>query len=61
MGHYIVCLRKRNNPRMDVRICEKKCPDKDACQEYIAYHKIVEQGEPVSPPAESQSANLRAA
>ena len=46
---------------MDVRICEKKCPDKDACQEYIAYHKIVEQEESVSPPAESQSATLRAA
>ncbi|MFZ7111955.1 MAG: hypothetical protein ACOWYE_09760 [Desulfatiglandales bacterium] len=61
MAHYIVCQRKKNNPRMDIRICEKKCPHKDACREYMAHHKIVEQEGSVSPPAESQSATLRAA
>ena len=25
MPYYIVCQKKRNNPRMDVRICQKKC------------------------------------
>lgn len=47
MSHYIVCQRKRNTPRMDVRICEKKCPIKEDCREYIAYHKIVTNDKPV--------------
>ena len=41
MSHYIVCHRKSNNPRMDVRICEKKCHSKEACTEYTAYHRII--------------------
>ena len=28
MSDYIVCQKKRNNPRMDVRICERRCPQK---------------------------------
>ena len=34
MTHHIVCKKKRNNPRMDVRICERKCDLKDECEEY---------------------------
>ncbi len=34
MSYYIVCHEKRNNPRMDVRICQKKCSLKDNCKEY---------------------------
>ena len=39
---YIVCQKKRNNPRMDIRICEKKCDMKDICEEYCAINKTEE-------------------
>lgn len=39
MPNYIVCHKKRNNPRMDVRICESKCPLKTECGEYKACSK----------------------
>jgi hypothetical protein len=38
MPYYIVCHKKRNNPRMDVRVCEKKCALKEECKE-LALHK----------------------
>ena len=43
MPNYIVCQKKRNNPRMDIRICEKKCDQKDNCDEYLSIHKITSQ------------------
>ncbi|MFC1839090.1 hypothetical protein ACFL1N_05910 [Thermodesulfobacteriota bacterium] len=36
MSEYIVCQKKRNNPRMDIRICRKKCELKDECTEFQA-------------------------
>ncbi len=39
MSFYIVCQKKRNNPRMDIRICQKKCELKDDCEEFIAFHR----------------------
>jgi hypothetical protein len=33
---YIVCQKKRNNPRMDIRICMAKCDLKDDCLEFQA-------------------------
>jgi len=36
MSDYIVCLKKRNNPRMNVRVCQHKCPDKEDCKAYIS-------------------------
>lgn len=39
MADYLFCLRKKNNPRIDVRICQKKCPFKDECSEFLAYQK----------------------
>ena len=36
MSDYIVCLKKRNNPRMNVRVCQHKCPDKEDCKAYLA-------------------------
>jgi hypothetical protein len=39
MADYIYCLRKKNNPRIDVRICEAKCPFKEECPEFIAYQE----------------------
>ena len=53
MAHYIVCHKKRNNPRMDIRICEKKCPEKDECSEFLACQKIMFQDGEVSPTTES--------
>ena len=61
MAHYIVCHRKRNNPRMDVRICENKCPEKDTCEEFQAYHKTMMQEEAPPPEAESHPLGLKAA
>lgn len=37
MADYIFCLKKKNNPRIDVRICQKKCPYKDHCPEFLEY------------------------
>jgi hypothetical protein len=39
MSTYIVCHKKRNNPRMNVRICEKKCDLRNECQEYLSYRR----------------------
>ena len=36
MADYIFCTKKKNTPRIDVRICEK-CLYKEKCQEYLAY------------------------
>jgi len=36
MSQYIVCYKKRNNPRMDIRVCEQKCPLKEDCKEFAA-------------------------
>jgi len=36
MSFYIVCQKKRNNPRMDVRICQKKCDMKEGCKEFLS-------------------------
>jgi hypothetical protein len=40
MTEYIVCHKKRNSPRLNVRICQEKCPFKDDCKEYLAYQKM---------------------
>jgi hypothetical protein len=34
---YILCQRKRNLPRIDVRICEQRCPEREVCKEFRAY------------------------
>ena len=40
MTKYIVSHKKRNSPRLNVRICQEKCPLKDDCKEYLAYQKM---------------------
>ena len=40
MADYIVCHRKRNSPRLSIRICEEKCPFKEACKEYTTHLKV---------------------
>ena len=55
MSNYIVCQKKRNNPRMDVRICEKKCDQKDNCMEYLSFHKLIPQEENIDLQVENGS------
>ena len=46
MSQYIVCLKKRNKPRMDIRICIARCAIKDDCEEiqvYINRQKVADQ------------------
>ena len=54
MSYYIVCQKKRNNPRMDVRICQKKCDLKHDCAEYISHIRVLAQSENVTSYTESQ-------
>ena len=61
MPDYIVCQRKRNNPRMDVRICERRCPEKEECKEYTAHHRLAPQGAQSSPQADAPPMELEAA
>jgi hypothetical protein len=61
MPDYIVCQKKRNNPRMDVRICERRCPEKGECKEYLAHHPVASQDAQPSPQAEAPSLELEAA
>ena len=55
MSSYIVCQKKRNNPRMDIRICQKKCELKDDCEEFIAFHRDLakQQDIPLAPSPQS--------
>ena len=39
MSDYIFCSRKRNAPRMNVRVCQKKCIFKDDCREFLTYQQ----------------------
>ena len=61
MPDYIVCQKKRNNPRMDIRICERRCPQKGECKEYIAHHRVVPEGAQPSPQADAPPIELEAA
>ncbi len=60
MSNYIVCRKKRNNPRMDVRICQAKCDLKDDCKEYISYLKILVQDKSPSISADPPAMGLGA-
>lgn len=42
MSDYIFCTRKKNNPRINVRVCQKKCIFRDNCKEFMAYKATVE-------------------
>lgn len=60
MSTYIVCQMKRNNPRMDIRICERKCEDKGECQAYLAHKEIVINADKSALSAESHTTELAA-
>ncbi len=40
MNNYVVCQKKRNSPRLNVRICQEKCPLKHECKEYLTYIEL---------------------
>ena len=61
MSFYIVCQKKRNNPRMHVQICQKKCDLKDDCKDYISYSKNFFDNKNSAIPIEPQPVNLEAA
>jgi len=61
MSDYIVCQKKRNNPRMDVRICERRCPQKGECKEYLAHHRVAPQAAQPSLQADAPPIELKAA
>ena len=58
MSSYIVCQKKRNNPRMDIRICQKKCTLKDDCEEYQALQKPMPLDKDIHLSAEPQSGQI---
>lgn len=58
MPIYIVCRKKRNNPRMDVRICEMKCNMKDDCGEFKSQAAACH---PATEPQGSETVGLKAA
>jgi hypothetical protein len=58
MSFYIVCYKKRNNPRMDVRICQKKCNLKDDCKEYLSFYEVAVQDKENPLSIESRSMQL---
>jgi hypothetical protein len=60
MSNYIVCHKKRNNPRMDVRICQAKCDLKDDCKEYISYVKVLAQDKNPALSADSPAVGMGA-
>jgi hypothetical protein len=54
MSNFIVCHKKRNNPRIDIRVCQKKCDLKDDCKEYISLLKMLHQDQEASVSVDSQ-------
>jgi len=61
MPDYVVCQKKRNNPRMDVRICERRCAEKGECKEYLARNRVPLQAAQTSPQVEAPALELEAA
>lgn len=59
MSNFIVCLKKRNNPRIDIRVCQKKCDLKDDCKEYISLLKILHQNQDACFSVDSQPSGSR--
>lgn len=61
MSYYVVCQKKRNNPRMDVRICRKKCELKDECAEYHSVNEILIRDENINTSEKIDSIQMEAA
>lgn len=61
MSTYIVCQKKRNNPRMDVRICQKKCRLRGECKEYLSLQNLAAQETAIAVTADSRPFQLELA
>lgn len=61
MTDYIVCHKKRNSPRLNVRICQEKCPYKPVCKDYLAQMKLPVKQEEVTVSPETSPLVLPAA
>jgi hypothetical protein len=46
---------------MDVRICERRCPDKEDCKEYLAHDRMAPQGAQPSLQSDAPPLELKAA
>jgi hypothetical protein len=46
---------------MDIRICERKCPEKEECKEYLAYHRVAPQDAQPALQADAPPLELKAA
>ena len=58
MSYYIVCTKKRNNPRVDVRICQKKCHEKNECKAYLTSLKVAAMNKGIPFSSELTSLNI---
>lgn len=50
MSDYIYCSRKKNNPRINVKVCETKCIYRNNCKEFLAYKSKVDDKAPLFKP-----------
>jgi len=39
LADYIYCTKKSSRPRMDVRVCQARCPDKEECRDLADFLK----------------------
>jgi hypothetical protein len=53
---YILCQRKRNLPRIDTRICESRCPDRDGCRDFLNFQAGRQAPAQPETPAQERSA-----
>ena len=61
MARYIVCHRKRNTPRVDIRICERKCPYRNQCEDFIATRQTPSASASIAPENDPTGLKLEAA
>lgn len=61
MSYYIVCQKKRNNPRMDIRVCRKKCDIKDECAGYKSVSDMMSQNDTALQASEIETIQMEAA
>ena len=52
MAEFIVCHKKRNTPRINVRICQAKCPQKNECKDFLSHMNGAGSGKNTQKPEE---------
>jgi len=61
MTDYIVCHKKRNTPRINIRICRERCPSKMKCKDFLAWAHAAKIREAVLPVTENAPGQAAAA